>query len=140
MQSIDILVFEDNEGNITTKGLQEHKIVNKIQTVKIGMEAMIYLLKKDKYEKAHMPHLVLLNIKHIKLFIHEVLKELRSQVYLRLNQMVISNSCSSARDTFKSTNYDDIRYITKTIDVNQFLRRFFFMKELGLTRDQTFNS
>ena len=52
MNSIHILLVEDNEGDIflITEALEEGKIVNKISVSKDGKEAIDFLEKKGKYK------------------------------------------------------------------------------------------
>jgi len=142
MQSIDILLVEDNEGDIllTTEALQDQKIVNKIQIVKDGMEAVNYLLKKEGFENATTPHLILLDINLPKLSGHEVLKIIRSHIFLRRIPVVMLSTSSSTKDISESNNNDANGYITKPIDVNEFLKKIRSINELGLKNDQAFIS
>ncbi len=77
MKLIDILLVEDNEGDIvlTTEALQEGKIANRISVVKDGIEALEFLEKKGVYKDALTPDLILLDINLPKMNGHEVLKK-----------------------------------------------------------------
>ena len=64
MNSIHILLVEDNEGDIllTTDVLEEKKIINKVSVVKDGNLAIDFLNKKNEYKDAELPNLILLDI------------------------------------------------------------------------------
>lgn len=64
MRPIHILLAEDSEGDIllTTEALKEGRIVNILSVVKDGQEAIEFLKKSGKHEKADRPDLILLDV------------------------------------------------------------------------------
>ena len=64
MKSIRILLVEDNEGDIilTKEAFEESKLTNTLDVARNGKEALDFLLKKNGYENAEQPDLILLDI------------------------------------------------------------------------------
>ena len=58
---IDILLVEDNPGDVrlTMEALKEAKLLNTIEHVPDGVEALAYLRKEGKYSEASRSDLVL---------------------------------------------------------------------------------
>ncbi|MFO8146419.1 MAG: response regulator [Bacteroidota bacterium] len=124
MKLIDILLVEDNEGDIvlTTEALQEGKIANRISVVKDGIEALEFLEKKGDYKDAVTPDLILLDINLPKMNGHEVLKKIKSIDHLRHLPVIILSTSSSQEDVMNSyKNYANC-YITKPVDASDFLK------------------
>ncbi len=123
MKPVEILLVEDNEGDIilTTEALEEGKINNSISVVKDGWEAVQFLEKKNGYEGAVTPDLILLDINLPKLNGHEVLNHIKSNPDLTHIPVVMLTTSSSEVDVIKSYKNHANCYITKPVDVNNFL-------------------
>ncbi|MEO6405867.1 MAG: response regulator [Ferruginibacter sp.] len=124
MKSIHILLVEDNEGDImlTTEALEEGKIANKITIVKDGKHAIDFLTKKGGYENATLPDLVLLDINLPKKNGHEVLQYIKHSEDLKQIPVIMLTTSSSEKDILESyKNYVNC-YITKPVDVNDFIK------------------
>lgn len=123
MKSIHILLVEDNEGDImlTTEALEEGKIANKISIVKDGKQAIDFLDKKGGYENVTLPDLVLLDINLPKKNGHEVLQYIKHSEGLKQIPVIMLTTSSSEKDILDSyRNYVNC-YITKPVDVNDFI-------------------
>ncbi|PRX49809.1 response regulator [Salegentibacter salegens] len=123
MESIHILLVEDNEGDIllTSEALEEGKILNKLSVVRDGKEAMDFLDKKGKYVKAITPDLILLDVNLPKMNGHEVLKFVKQHKDLRQIPVIMLTTSSSKEDIDISyQNYANC-YITKPIEVDDFM-------------------
>ncbi|MEP7165435.1 MAG: response regulator [Ferruginibacter sp.] len=124
MKSIHILLVEDNEGDImlTTEALEEGKIANKISIVKDGKHAIDFLSRKGDYENAALPDLVLLDINLPKKNGHEVLQYIKGSDDLKQIPVIMLTTSSSQKDILESyRNYVNC-YITKSVDVNDFIK------------------
>ena len=135
MKLIDILLVEDNEGDIllTTEALQEGKIANRISVVKDGMEALEFLEKKGAYKEAITPDLILLDINLPKMNGHEVLKSIKAIDHLRHLPVIILSTSSSQEDVMKSyKNYANC-YITKPVDASDFLKIVSSIEDFWIT-------
>ena len=142
MQPIDILLVEDNEGDIllTTEALLEHKIVNNIFVVKDGIEALNYLLKRDSFKNSATPDLILLDINLPKLNGQEVLKQIRSFENIRHIPVVMLSTSSSSDDVSESFKNEANCYITKPIDIESFIREISSIRDLNISSELLLNS
>ena len=61
---IEILLVEDNPGDVrlTKEALKEGKVMNVLNTVEDGEEALAYLRRQGPYAQATRPDLVLLDL------------------------------------------------------------------------------
>lgn len=123
MKPIHILLVEDNEGDImlTTEALEEKKIANKVSVVKNGRDAIDFMLKRGKYSNESTPDLVLLDINLPLKSGHEVLKELKTNELTKQIPVIILTTSSSEEDVKKSYGNHANCFITKPVDVDDFL-------------------
>jgi CheY-like chemotaxis protein len=124
MKPIQILLIEDNEGDIflTTEALQESKISNRLNTVRDGWEALQFLEKKGNYTNAITPDLILLDVNLPKMNGHEVLVAIKSNESIKHIPVIMLTTSSSERDIFQSYKNFVNCYITKPIDAADFLK------------------
>ena len=124
MNSIHILLVEDNEGDIflITEALQEGKIVNKISVAKDGKEAIDFLEKKEKYANSGTPDLILLDVNLPKKNGHEVLDYIKSSENLKHIPVIMLTTSSSDKDVLLSYKSHANCFITKPVDVDSFLK------------------
>jgi CheY-like chemotaxis protein len=122
MKSISILLVEDNEGDIvlTTEALEECKIINKVTVIKDGRAAIDFF--ETINSKGEYPDLVLLDVNLPKISGHEVLLFIKQSEKYRSIPVIMLTTSSSERDILLSyQNYVNC-YITKPIDVSDFMQ------------------
>lgn len=124
MDPINILLVEDNEGDIllTTEALNDAKIANKISVVKDGWSAVQFLEKKGEYSNEVSPDLVLLDINLPKMNGHEVLESIKSNPDIKHIPVIILTTSSAETDILLSYQKFANCYVTKPVNVNDFLR------------------
>ena len=122
MKSINILLVEDNEGDIllTTEAFEESKIVNEINVIRNGEEAIRYFEALNN--KDPRPDLVLLDINLPKKSGHEVLMFIKSHEKFKHIPVIMLTTSSSEKDILLSYNNYVNCYITKPIDVSDFMK------------------
>lgn len=124
MKSIHILLVEDNEGDIllTTEALEEGKIINKVSVVKDGKQAIDFLNLKEPFQGATMPNLILLDINLPKKNGHEVLQYIKGSKTFRHIPIIMLTTSSSEKDIMEAYNHYANCFITKPVDVNEFMK------------------
>jgi CheY-like chemotaxis protein len=124
MNPVHILLVEDNEGDIllTKEAFEEAKILVKLSVVKNGKEAMDFLTKQGKHPDAAHPDLVLLDVNLPKKNGHEVLQFIKEHESLKHIPVIMLTTSSSERDINLSYQYHVNCYITKPVDVDDFLK------------------
>lgn len=123
MKGIHILLVEDNEGDIllTTEALEERKIINKISVAKDGKEALDFIFKEGAYKNATTPDLILLDVNLPKKSGHEVLQVIKSDDRTAHIPVIMLTTSSSETDINLSYKHHANCYITKPVEVNDFL-------------------
>lgn len=124
MKSINILLVEDNEGDIllTTEALSEGKISNTVCVVKDGWEAIQFLEKKDGYAHAFRPDIILLDVNLPKMNGHEVVKYIKSNEALKQIPVIMLTTSASPKDVQESYQNHANCFITKPVEVADFLQ------------------
>ena len=122
MKSVHILLIEDNEGDIllTTEALEDSKIVNDVTVIKDGKAAMEYFEALNI--GGQLPDLVLLDVNLPKKSGHEVLTYIKKHKDYKQIPVIMLTTSSSEQDVMIAYKQHVNCYITKPIDVNDFLK------------------
>lgn len=123
-EPVEILLVEDNPGDtrLTIEALKESKINNKLNTVEDGVEALKYLQKKDQYEHARTPDLILLDLDLPNMSGRELLELVKTDKALRRIPIVILTISESDKDVLQSYDMQANAYVRKPIDLDQFVK------------------
>jgi two-component system, chemotaxis family, response regulator Rcp1 len=121
--SAEILLVEDNPGDreLIQEALQAGRLVNRISVAIDGEEAMAFLKRTQGHENAPQPDLILLDLNLPRKDGFEVLKEVRAHPVLSRIPVVILTSSQAERDILKSYNLRANCFISKPVDVDEFL-------------------
>ena len=120
MRLINILLIEDNEGDIllTSEALEESEIRNKLSVIKDG-EAAIDYFEYNK-DKPGLPDLILLDINLPKKSGHEVLIFLKANELLKHIPVIMLTTSSSQKDILLGYRNHVNCYLVKPLDVLNF--------------------
>jgi len=132
---IEILLVEDNPGDarLALEAMKDSKINNVLHLVSDGVEAMEFLRKKGKYADAPRPDLVLLDLNLPKKDGREVLAEIKADESLKRIPVVILTISKAEEDILKSYNLHANCFITKPIDLDQFMHVVRAIEDFWLT-------
>lgn len=132
---IEILLVEDNPGDVrlTAEALRENKFRNKLNVVADGVEAMAYVRREGKYSDAPCPDLILLDLNLPKKDGREVLAEIKADEDLKRIPVVILTTSKAEEDIFKTYDHHANCYITKPVDLEQFIKVVKTIQEFWLT-------
>ena len=120
---IEILLVEDNPGDVRliVEALRDGKVQNKLHIAKDGMEATAFLHREGEYADALYPDLILLDLNLPKKSGPEVLAEIKEDPALKHIPVVILTSSQEEEDIVKTYNLRANCYVTKPIDLEQFI-------------------
>jgi CheY-like chemotaxis protein len=123
VKSINILLVEDNPGDadLAREALDSSKMNNALHVVDDGEKAMAFLRREGPYSKAPRPDLILLDLNLPKKDGRQVLAEIKSAENLKRIPVVILTTSQAEEDVLKTYDLHANCYITKPIDLNQFL-------------------
>lgn len=121
---IDILLVEDHPGDVrlTQEALREGKLKNNLYVTRDGTEALDFLYNRGKYADARRPDLILLDLSLPKKDGREVLAEIKSDNDLKRIPVVILTTSTDEDDILRSYEVHANCYITKPVDLGQFMR------------------
>ena len=124
VKPIEILLVEDNPGDVdlARDALENSKIHNTLHVVGDGEEAMAFLRQSGKFKDAPRPDIVLLDLNLPKKDGREVLAEIKADEELKRIPVVILTTSRAEEDVLKTYNLHANCYITKPIDLTQFVK------------------
>jgi two-component system response regulator len=124
LKPIEILMVEDSAGDaeLLLDFLEQSKVKNRIHWVKDGEAAMAFLHRKGEYADKPMPDLILLDLNLPKKDGREVLSETKGDPKLAHIPVVILTSSKSEADIARSYRLQANCYITKPVDLEQFVK------------------
>jgi two-component system, chemotaxis family, response regulator Rcp1 len=123
LKPVEILLVEDNPGDVrlTKEALKEAKVINNLTVLKDGVEALAFLRRQGTYDHAITPHLILLDLNLPKKDGREVLAEIKADETLKRIPVVVLTTSQDEQDIFKSYNLHANCYVTKPVDLEQFM-------------------
>ena len=121
---IDILLVEDNAGDIrlTQEVFKTSKVRNNLIVASNGQEALSCLRKQGKYAGTPRPDLILLDLNLPVMDGREVLEKIKTDQDLKRIPVVILTTSKAEEDILKTYNLHANCYITKPVDLDQFVK------------------
>lgn len=132
---IEILLVEDNPGDarLTLEAFKEGKVLNNITIAKDGVEALAFLRRQGPYADAKTPDLILLDLNLPKKSGREVLAEIKEDEQLKKIPVVVLTTSADKDDIARAYNLHANCYVTKPVDLEQFLRAVQSIENFWLT-------
>lgn len=121
---IEILLVEDNEGDVrlTREVLKDGRIRNTLNVVGDGVQALAYLRREGEYADTKAQDLILLDLNLPKMDGREVLANIKADADLRRIPVVVLTTSSSEADVLSAYDLHANCYITKPVDLDQFVK------------------
>jgi chemotaxis family two-component system response regulator Rcp1 len=131
---IDILLVEDNLADVrlTEEVLTESKIHNNLMIANDGVEAMNCVRQHGKFKGSPRPDLILLDLNLPIKNGSEVLAEIKSDPDLKRIPVVILTTSKAEEDILKTYNLHANCYITKPVDLEQFVTVVKYIEDFWL--------
>lgn len=125
MNDVTILLVEDNPQDemLTVRSLKKVNVVNRIDVVRDGQQALDYLFRKGEFagrSGPDLPAVVLLDIGLPRLSGLEVLARLRADPRTRLLPVVILTSSDEEKDRLMSYENGANSFVRKPVDFGEF--------------------
>jgi len=125
INSKTILLVEDNlqDEILTLRALRRANLINQIDVVRDGQQALDYLFRQGEFadrEGPDLPTVVLLDIGLPRLSGLEVLERLRADTRTALLPVVILTSSDEDRDRLKSYEVGANSFVRKPVDFAEF--------------------
>jgi CheY-like chemotaxis protein len=123
VRPIEVLLVEDDEGDVlmTREALAEGKVLNRLNVVNDGVEAVAYLRREGAYDGATRPDLILLDLNLPKKDGRQVLEEVKADEDLRRIPVIVLTTSAADEDVLRSYNLHANAYVTKPVDFDRFV-------------------
>lgn len=124
VQPVEILLVEDNPGDVRLikEVFKDAKISNNIHVAMNGESALQLLLRNEDYSNAPRPDLILLDLNLPKKDGRELLSEIKENDLLKSIPVVILTTSTAQEDIIETYNKHANSYITKPVDLDQFIK------------------
>ncbi|MFE2937732.1 response regulator [Streptomyces sp. NPDC059255] len=122
-EPIEVLLVEDDAGDelMTREAFEDNKIRNTLHVVRDGEEALDFLYRRGAHTDAPRPDLVLLDLNLPKYDGRQVLEQIKTDPELALIPVVVLTTSSAEEDILRSYKLHANAYVTKPVDLDQFI-------------------
>lgn len=119
---VTFLLVEDDDDHaiLAERAIKKARIVNAIDRVRDGVEAMDYLRGEGQFSGKRLPTVVLLDLNLPKKSGLEVLSEIRADEKLRSLPVVVLTTSGDDKDIASAYGYNVNSYLKKPLDFEQF--------------------
>ena len=142
VRPIDILLVEDDPGDelITREAFEHNKIKNNLHVAHDGEQGLDFLYRRGEYSDAPRPDLILLDLNLPKYDGRQLLEQIKSDADLCHIPVVVLTTSSAEEDVLRSYKLHANAYVTKPVDVDQFMGAVrqideFFVQVVRLPQD-----
>jgi CheY-like chemotaxis protein len=134
-EPIEILLVEDTEYDArrTMNALKTGKVRNRISWVGDGVEAMEFVRRQGVHANAPRPDLILLDWYMPRMDGEEVLDQIKNDPDLKRIPVVVMTSSDEEADVLKAYNLHANCYVTKPVNVNEFIDKVRELENFWLT-------
>ena len=132
---VEVLLVEDNPGDVrlTQEALKEGRVMVNLTVAADGVEAMEILNRKGPYKEKPRPDLILLDLNLPKKNGREVLLEIKADAELRRIPVIVMTTSKAEQDVHRAYNLNANCYITKPVDLDEFLHVVRSIEDFWLT-------
>ncbi len=123
LEPIEVLLVEDDPGDelMTREAFEDNKIRNRLHVARDGEEALDFLYRRGRHADAPGADLILLDLNLPKYDGRQILEQIKSDPELSHVPVVILTTSSSEEDILRSYKLHANAYVTKPVDVDQFI-------------------
>jgi two-component system, chemotaxis family, response regulator Rcp1 len=123
VRPIDILLVEDSAADVrlTREELKEAKVLNHLHVARDGISALEFLRQQGPFAASPRPDLVLLDLNLPRKDGREVLAEMKNDASLKRIPVVVLTTSRAEEDIVRSYDLHANAYVTKPVDLTQFL-------------------
>lgn len=131
----EILLVEDNPGDVllTKEAFREGRLAHRLWVTGDGEEALNFLHKEGKFADVPRPDLILLDLNLPKCDGRQVLEVLKNDPSLRQIPVVVLTTSEAEQDIWRAYKLHANCYLTKPIQMDDFLRKMRCMETFWLT-------
>ncbi len=132
---VEILLVEDDPADVelTKEGLQESKMMVRLNVVEDGVQAMSYLRREPPYSAAARPDLIILDLNLPRKDGREVLKEIKCDEALKSIPVVVLTTSQDQFDIQRCYELGANCWVSKPIGLEEFIKIVNSINDFWLT-------
>ena len=132
---VQILLVEDNPGDVrlTQEALKDGRVYVNLTVACDGVEAMEILRRAGKHADKPKPDLILLDLNLPRKNGREVLQEIKEDEELRRIPVIVMTTSKAEQDIHRVYNLNANCYVTKPVDLDEFLNVVRSIEDFWLT-------
>ena len=132
---VEVLLVEDNPGDVrlTQEALKDGRVMVNLTVASDGVEALDILNRRSGHEKAARPDLILLDLNLPRKNGREVLEEIKADEDLKRIPVIVMTTSKAEQDIHKVYNLNANCYVTKPVDLDEFLNVVRSIEDFWLT-------
>lgn len=134
-RQVEVLLIEDNPGDVrlTQEAFKDGRVYVNLTVANDGVEAMEILNRKGPYAEKPRPDLILLDLNLPRKNGREVLAEIKADEELRRIPVIVMTTSKAEQDIHRAYNLNANCYITKPVDLEEFLTVVRSIEDFWLT-------
>jgi len=132
---VEVLLVEDNPGDVrlTQEALKDGRVLVNLSVAADGVEAMEFLRRRGSHAGKARPDLILLDLNLPRKNGREVLEEIKADDDLRRIPVIVMTTSKAEQDIYKAYNLNANCYVTKPVDLDEFLNVVRSIEDFWLT-------
>ena len=132
---IEILLVEDSPSDalLAKEALRRGKVNNTLHHVEDGVDALAFLRKEGEYAEMPRPDVILLDLNLPRMSGQEVLQEIHADESLKCLPVIVLTTSDDERDVLAAYGLSANCYITKPVDMGQFVETMLALDGFWLT-------
>jgi two-component system, chemotaxis family, response regulator Rcp1 len=132
---VEVLLVEDNPGDVrlTQEALKDGRVMVNLTVAADGVEAMEVLKRRGIHASKPRPDLILLDLNLPRKNGREVLEEIKADDELKRIPVIVMTTSKAEQDIHKVYNLNANCYITKPVDLDEFLNVVRSIEDFWLT-------
>lgn len=121
---MNVLLVEDDPGDVllTREAFELNQVRNSLYVVNDGEQAMAFLRRQGEYTAMPRPDMMLLDLNLPRKDGREVLSDVKGDPDLRSIPIVVLTTSEAEEDILRSYRLHANAYVTKPVDLHQFIR------------------
>jgi len=132
---VEVLLVEDNPGDVrlTQEAFKDGRVLVNLNVASDGVQAMDMLNRRGPYADCPRPDLILLDLNLPRKNGREVLLEIKADSDLRRIPVIVMTTSKAEQDIHRAYNLNANCYITKPVDLDEFLHVVRSIEDFWLT-------
>jgi two-component system, chemotaxis family, response regulator Rcp1 len=134
-RAVEILLVEDNPGDVrlTQEALKDGRVLVNLTVAADGVEAMEVLRRQGVHAGKRLPDLIVLDLNLPRKNGREVLEEIKADEDLKRIPVIVMTTSKAEQDVHKAYNLNANCYVTKPVDLDEFLAVVRSIEDFWLT-------